>query len=345
MGATSLIIDMIALMGMTTGTGSSAIVQLFSYDASGKVVAVDYSKGGSSFTTYYYLRNAQGDIVKLIDGSGATVVEYLYDTWGKLLEITGTLKDTVGTNQPFCYRGYVYDNETGWYYLQSRYYNPEIGRFISADVLLSTGQGVIGHNAYAYCGNNPVSRVDEEGDLWQLIAAGIGAVVGVVSQFVTDVVVSVATTGEISLSSWQTYVGAAVGGAAEGFVFASTGSTVLASAVGSGTSTLVTEGLTKITVPTYNKTWGEIAGEVVADTIVGAATGYVLDKIPEIKVKGLNSGRNSYGAVFKSGMTKLKHGTARRMSWKVMGKGLVYNLFGNIYGVIWESARGIVLGE
>ena len=116
------------LMGMTTGTGSSAIVQLFSYDASGKVVAVDYSKGGSNFTTYYYLRNAQGDIVKLIDGSGATVVEYLYDTWGKLLEITGTLKDTVGTNQPFRYRGYVYDNETVWYYLKSRYYNSEIGQ-------------------------------------------------------------------------------------------------------------------------------------------------------------------------------------------------------------------------
>ena len=152
-----------ALMGMTTGTGSSAIVQLFSYDASGKVVAVDYSKGGSNFTTYYYLRNAQGDIVKLIDGSGATVVEYLYDTWGKLLEITGTLKDTLGTNQPFRYRGYFYDNETGWYYLKSRYYNPEVGRFISADVVLSTGQGVLGHNTYAYCLNNPVNMIDETG--------------------------------------------------------------------------------------------------------------------------------------------------------------------------------------
>ena len=163
-------------MCMTTETGSSEIVQLFSYDASGKVVAVDYSKGGNNFTTYYYLRNAQGDIVKLIDGSGTTVVEYLYDTWGKLLAITGTLKDTVGTNQPFRYRGYVYDNETGWYYLKSRYYNPEIGRFISADVYLSTGQGVIGHNAYAYCLNNPVNMTDSNGEFG--IFTALGAVVG-----------------------------------------------------------------------------------------------------------------------------------------------------------------------
>ena len=67
--------------------------------------------------------------------------------------------------QPFRYRGYVYDEETGFYYLQSRYYNPELGRFISADVYLSTGQGVLGHNAYAYCLNNPVNTADESGCL------------------------------------------------------------------------------------------------------------------------------------------------------------------------------------
>ena len=67
---------------------------------------------------------------------------------------------------PFRYRGYVYDTETGWYYLQSRYYDPEVGRFLSADVLLSTGQGVLGHNTFAYCGNNSVSRCDPSGCTW-----------------------------------------------------------------------------------------------------------------------------------------------------------------------------------
>jgi RHS repeat-associated protein len=61
----------------------------------------------------------------------------------------------------------VYDWETGFYYLQSRYYDPTTGRFISADVLLSTGQGVLGHNCYAYCGDNPVSRVDYNGACWE----------------------------------------------------------------------------------------------------------------------------------------------------------------------------------
>ena len=148
------------LMAMTRGT----TYQRFSYDASGKVVSVDYSENsGSSYTTYYYLRNAQGDIVKLIDGSGSTVVEYVYDSWGKILSTTGTLATSLGYDQPFRYRGYVYDTETGWYYLQSRYYDPATCRFISADVYLSTGQGVLGHNSFAYCNNNPVVAIDNNG--------------------------------------------------------------------------------------------------------------------------------------------------------------------------------------
>lgn len=143
-------------------------VQRFSYNAQGKVVAVDYStNGGSSYTTYYYLRNAQGDIVKLIDNGGDTKVEYTYDSWGKILATTGSLATSLGANQPFRYRGYVYDTETGWYYLQSRYYNPETCRFISSDVLLSTGQGVIGHNSYAYCLNNPVNGHDSNGEAFR----------------------------------------------------------------------------------------------------------------------------------------------------------------------------------
>ena len=138
-------------MGMVTGSGNTAIHQLFSYDSRGNVVSVDYSSNaGSTFTTYYYLRNAQNDIVKSIDGSGNTVVQYTYDSWGKPISTTGSLSATLGANQPFRYRGYVYDAETGWYYLQSRYYDPTIARFVSADVYLSTGQGVLGHNAFAY---------------------------------------------------------------------------------------------------------------------------------------------------------------------------------------------------
>ena len=166
---------------MVTGSGASAIVQRFSYDSSGSVVSVDYSSdNGTTFTTYYYLRNGQGDVVKLIDGTGTAVVEYTYDSWGQQLSCTGSLSTSLGANQPFRYRGYVYDVETGWYYLQSRYYDPATCHFISADVLLSTGQGVIGNNSFAYCGNNPVNAFDDDGEWslpnWAKIVIGVAAI-------------------------------------------------------------------------------------------------------------------------------------------------------------------------
>ena len=143
----------------------------FSYDAAGNAAAVNHNG-----TYYYYLRNGQGDIVKLIDGSKTTVVEYTYDSWGKPLSCTGTLATTLGALNPFRYRGYVYDEETQWYYLKSRYYDPETCRFISADVLLSTGQGVLGHNCYAYCLNNPICMFDDKGDVPEWIKKCIKAV-------------------------------------------------------------------------------------------------------------------------------------------------------------------------
>ena len=117
------------------------------------------------------------------------VVEYIYDAWGKLISTTGTLATTLGADNPFRYRGYYYDTETGLYYLTTRYYDPEVCRFISADVYMSTGQGVIGGNMWAYCGNNPVNRYDIDGDFWHIvIGAAVGAVVGFASSVVSDLV-------------------------------------------------------------------------------------------------------------------------------------------------------------
>lgn len=101
------------------------------------------------------------------------MVEYVYDTWGKKASTTGSLAGTLGLFQPFRYRGYVYDWETGFYYLQSRYYDPTTDRFISADILLSTGQGVLGHNCYAYCLDNPASLADYTGFDPVLVIGGV----------------------------------------------------------------------------------------------------------------------------------------------------------------------------
>ena len=123
-------------------------------------MAVTY--GGA---TYYYATNIQGDVVAILNASGTAVVTYTYDAWGNILTTTGTLSSTLGTHNPLRYRGYVYDQETGLYYLQSRYYNPEMGRFICADSLVSTGQGILGNNMFAYCLNNPVNYSDPFGNV------------------------------------------------------------------------------------------------------------------------------------------------------------------------------------
>ena len=114
--------------------------------------------------TFYYVTNAQGDVIALLNQSGNKVMEYVYDAWGNVLYSS---RHYMAELNPLLYRGYVYDSETGLYYLQSRYYDPEIGRFINADAYAATGQGVLGNNMFAYCGNDPINRSDSTGMLWK----------------------------------------------------------------------------------------------------------------------------------------------------------------------------------
>jgi RHS repeat-associated protein len=153
-------------------TGSSNPIY-YSYDASGSLWAMQYN--GSM---YFTVRNAQGDVIKLVDSSGAVVVEYAYDAWGKLMGITGSLASTLGVDNPYRYRGYRYDNETGLYYLQSRYYDPDWGRFINADGQLNHTEGFTGVNLFQYCGNNPVNSADPSGKAWLHWAIAALVVVG-----------------------------------------------------------------------------------------------------------------------------------------------------------------------
>ena len=113
-------------------------------------------------TTYYYVKNLQGDVVAILDSAGTAVVEYTYNAWGVLLSTTGSMASTLGVHNPLRYRGYVYDPETALYYLQSRYYDPDVGRFINADSLVDT-ETIIGHNLFVYCWNNPVNVEDSSG--------------------------------------------------------------------------------------------------------------------------------------------------------------------------------------
>ena len=114
---------------------------------------------------YYYAKNLQKDIIGILDSDGNCVVEYVYNPWGDITSITGSMKDTLGNLNPFRYRSYYYDNETGFYYLQSRYYDPTVCRFINADDLSYLGEdgNSLSYNLFAYCGNNPVKNYDPSG--------------------------------------------------------------------------------------------------------------------------------------------------------------------------------------
>ena len=161
----------------------------FLYDESG-VFSFVYNG-----TQYYYIKNLQGDVVAIANSNGTILVEYVYDAWGDVISITGTEAATLGAVNPIRYRGYYFDTDTEFYYLNSRYYDPEIRRFINADEYASTGQGFIGYNMYAYCGNNPISRIDDSGEFWaelwneftQLVTQSQGVLVtaGAISQLDT----------------------------------------------------------------------------------------------------------------------------------------------------------------
>ena len=129
----------------------------FFYDAQNRPAVVLYNG-----TAYAYVKNLQGDVIALLDGTGNVVVSYVYDAWGAPIGKSGSMAETLGSVQPFRYRGYVFDEETGLYYLRSRYYNPGWGRFVNADVLIGAGK-LLSHNFFAYCANAPVSFSDKHG--------------------------------------------------------------------------------------------------------------------------------------------------------------------------------------
>ena len=132
---------------MTSGTDELH----FFYDAQNRPAVVVYNG-----TAYAYVKSLQGDVIALLDGTGNVVVSYVYDAWGAPIGKSGSMAETLGTVQPFRYRGYVFDEETGLYYLRSRYYNPGWGRFVNADALID-------QNLYSYCKNSPMQFHDPSG--------------------------------------------------------------------------------------------------------------------------------------------------------------------------------------
>ena len=271
------------------------------------------------------VKDADGNVTGYTEKTYAT---YTYDAWGKLIGITNSagtniLGKTTSTSlanlNPLRYRGYYYDNETGFYYLQSRYYDPAVRRFINADGYTSTGQDILGCNMFVYCGNSPVFRSDDGGQFWNFI---VGAVVGAVVSAVSTAVSAVKEGGWEALSEGKTWakigVSAATGAingavAASGLgIFAQAGISAVTSAVGDIANQWIDTGsLKKVN---YARTLhnGLVAGGV---SVVGSITGGLLSSTKmsqgnELVSAGLDkylkgSARELVG---KSSSSLLKHG-------------------------------------
>ena len=143
----------------------------YRYDADGRLALVIRNRFSDNHKSYYYvITNTRGDVIEIHDGPGAVTAKYTYDAWGKLISVTDAngnalAKDHFAYQISVRYRGYVYDDETGLYYLQSRYYDPETGRFLNADDVDYIGliRANISYNAFAYCDNNPINHWDSTG--------------------------------------------------------------------------------------------------------------------------------------------------------------------------------------
>ena len=272
----------------------------FIYDESGKPFALKYSTNGTSFETYYYVLNLQGDVVKLIQANGHVVAQYTYDAWGNVSS-SGRLAEI----NPLRYRGYYYDNETGFYYLQSRYYDPANRRFINADSYQSTGQGFVGTNMFAYCNNNPITAIDESGKsvtaiiIGALICAAIGGI---------DAYLSAKTSGASTNEAlWQGAIGA-VSGAVTSVVAAipaigPPAATLIGAGIGfvSSTASEVTHYAFNKDDPDYEFDTAESCANIVFGTLSNAASTYISKEINMLPMGEIS--QIYVGTVYSAGHT------------------------------------------
>ena len=263
----------------TIGSGSNARILDFIYDESGRPFALIDSEGANDPDpdTYYYILNLQGDVVKLVDETDAEAAVYAYDAWGNILpnSTSGPMADI----NPLRYRGYYYDTETGWYYLQSRYYDPVIHRFINADSYASTNvKNVLSCNMYAYCENNPSNAADPSGRfLFTLIGAVVGAAVGAIDAAINgEDILTGALSGAAS--------GAITGAAADvllvtgGSGIAVVGVMALAGGLGEVASTAVKSA--RETDPSNKATFDDYLISFLGGAAVGAIFGCVSGPLP-----------------------------------------------------------------
>ena len=304
------------------------------------------SEGPTGFvynnTLYTYRKNIFGDIIAIYQGN-TKVAEYAYDAYGNCTIVFAT--GNAGILNPFRYRGYYFDEDMKLYYLQSRYYDPETGRFINADdVSYLDPETIHGLNLYAYCLNNPVMYADPTGELAITsfliglgIAAGVAAGIGAASYVVTEVI-SWALTGEWTWS-WDMFVGSILGGAIGGalsYIFPVLG--IAGSALINGfVSNAIGMGLQNEWEGTTHS-----AGDIfIQSLMVGGLSALTAGITSKIKIKAL-TGRGSISQVTRQIYTKFHNGTIKRVTAKALGKTVIYEATYSIFNTLVNILINVV---
>ncbi len=311
----------------------------FMFDANGSAFGFYYNNA-----PYFFIKNIQGDVTAITNFAGTVIGTYTYDAWGNLIPEASDLSDEVAAMNPIRYRGYYYDAETGYYFLNSRYYDAEMGRFLNADsvdVITATLDALTDKNLYSYCDNNPVVRIDRSGEFWNYVIGGaVGAIVGGVS-------------AAISGGDWRSIaLGAGVG--AVGGLLAASGLPVavqiVASGLLSGGNNLVSQTLIE------GKSFAEVNWiDVGIDTAIGVGTSVLsygitrnatqaADKIIQKGANKVVKGQQSLLSGSRYGKGAIKRGT------EIMNNGIkqmntargTSSVLGSIAGGILTSIKSLI---
>ena len=320
------------IMKMEKVTSSGKITMYFTYDQRDELQSVTESN-----KEYYYIKDITGNIIKIKDEEGNSIVEYKYDAYGKV-EKTIIENNNVSKYNPFIYKGYYYDEETELYYCNTRYYSPEIGRWISIDdVDYLDPESISGLNLYCYCMNDPINYCDPSGHFTiaaLLISIGISLVFEVIEDIMGD--------GKLGgdKDGWD-YLGAGIAG-----FFGGLGGGLVAQAIFSVTGGLVDAAISGDLVKNgFLSTMGSIA----LSTVISFGAGALSKKISNnIKIKKLNTdpfnNRNvvrnlgvdySFKKSGKSVEAAVK--AIKNVNWisKTLWEGFSSNLGGSTTSFIW----------
>ena len=269
-------------------TGDNVI--WYTYDENGNIAGMNYN--GSD---YWFYRNAQNDVIGIVDSSGAVVAKYTYDDWGKITAVTDGQGNDISANEthianinPIRYRGYYYDAETGLYYINSRYYDADVCRFVSADtheLITASLNALTDKNLFAYCDNNPIVRADNCGEFWHIaVGAIIGATFNAVSSVASQLIENGGNFSKINLG--VVFVNAAAG--ALSGALAATGIGLAASVAANAAISMGSNAASQVIT---NKGFDNFdVGDMVLDGVIGgisgAAGGRGMQKSANIKTLG-----------------------------------------------------------